>query len=93
MKPKSDRVNASQREDYIQQVTILKNRCNTTFPSVITDTLQLGIQLTAIAAAVFAVTLAVVDVIPGPAAAYPVGIYGLYKLYIKIADSYNLKSG
>ncbi len=91
--PKSDRVDANQREEYLQQVGILRNRSTTTFTSIVTDTLQLGIELLTIASAIFAAILAVADVIPGPAIAYLIGIYSLYKLYITIADPYHLKPG
>ncbi len=85
LKPKSSTVTADQRKEYIQQVDILRNRCNTRFQSVVEDTTQLGIEFFAIAAAILAAMCAIADVIPGPAGMYLVGVYGLYKLYTSFA--------
>lgn len=80
IKPKSNHVEASQREEYSQQVDILKDRSNTVFQSVFEDTKQLGLQFIAIAAAIFASLLAIADVIPGSPFVYLVGVYTLYNI-------------
>lgn len=88
IKPKSNLVDASQRDEYIQQVDILRNRCNTRFRSTTDDTTQLGIEFLAIAAGVIASLFAVADVIPGSAIMYIVGAYVLYN----VLTGFNKKS-
>ena len=84
MKPKSSRIEAEQREEYLELVDALQKRSLSQFPSEIADTTQLAVEFLAIGAAVFTATLAAADKIPGSAGLYLIGIYGLYKLYTAI---------
>ena len=78
IKPKSNRVEATQRDEYIQQVEVLKNRCTTHFPSVIDNTAPRALMFGAIALNIFFGMLALVEVIPGSPGFYILGISALY---------------
>ena len=79
--PLHNRIDPEQREDYLKLVDTLRNRAQTSFPFEVADTYEMGVEFTAIAAAMFLAMLAFTDKIPGEPVAYVLGIYGLYRLY------------
>ena len=87
LRPKSNRVEADQRQEYVRQVDVLKNRCSTHFPSVVKSRLKLGLIYFAITVAIFAIVLAT-RATQVPAGVYIIGGYLVYWLFFRKARTW-----